>query len=60
MDPLFQIPPDDLTGLDDAELAALAAGLRDRVREVVAGRRDPDVVGERTQSEVTSDVEQAV
>lgn len=60
MDPLFELPPDELTELDDAALAELAAGLRDRVRDVYEGRRDPDVVGDRTQTQVTEEMQAAV
>src|SRR5512142_314469 len=60
MDPLFELPPEDLTEIDDAELAELAAGLRERVRDVYEGRRDPSVVGERTQAQVTEEMQAAV
>jgi hypothetical protein len=59
-EPLFSLPPDDLTAIDDAELAELAAGLRERVREVYEGRRDPEIVGERSQSDVSTEMQAAV
>lgn len=60
MDPLFALPPEDITAVEDEQLNEQLSALRQRVSDVVAGRRDPEVVGERTQSQVTDEVEQAV
>ncbi len=60
MEHLFALPPEDFATLDDGELAELAAGLRERVREVYAGRRDPEIVGDRTQAQVTEEMQAAV
>ena len=60
MDPLFELPAVELSELDDAALAEFAAGLRERVREVYEGRRDPEVVGDRTQQQVTEEMAAAV
>jgi hypothetical protein len=65
-EPLFSLPQEgpvdkwDLTEIEDGDLAALAAGLRERVAEVLAGRADPDVVGERTRTEVAEEMQNAV
>jgi len=60
MEHLFNLPPDEFSSVDDADLAELAAGLRERVREVYAGRRDPEIVGDRTQAQVTEEMQAAV
>ena len=58
-EPLFTLPPDDLTNLEEDELAAFAENIRARMAEVFAGRREPDVVGERTRSEVRDEMRAA-
>ncbi len=58
--PLFSLPPDNFTDLDDADLTALATQLRERVAEVHAGREDPEVVGELSRSEVADKMQEAV
>src|ERR1051326_165870 len=61
-EPLFDSIPENLSDpeIEDAELAALAASLRARVQEVLAGARDIEVVGDRTQSQVAEEMQQAV
>jgi hypothetical protein len=57
---LFTQVPQDLSALDDEALAALRDEQQARIREVYAGRRDPEVVGEATQQEVTEALAAAV
>ncbi len=60
MDDLFVLPPDDLSDVEDDVLSETRDTLRDRIKEVAAARRDPEVVGERTQAEVASEMAAAV
>jgi hypothetical protein len=57
---LFTQVPQDLGALDDEALSALRDEQQARIREVYAGRRDPEVVGEATQQEVTEALAAAV
>jgi hypothetical protein len=57
---LFPQVPQDLSGLDDEQLAALRDEQLAAIREVAANRRDEEVVGKRTQAEVTEELAAAV
>src|SRR5688500_18088477 len=57
---LFPEVPKDLASLDADALAALRDEHQARIREVYAGRRDVEIVGERTQPEVTAELAAAV
>jgi hypothetical protein len=59
-EPLFADIPAKLEEIDDAELISLAESLRARVKEVFAGKEDPDIVGERTRSQVAEEMQKAV
>jgi hypothetical protein len=65
-EPLFSLPQEgpvekwDLSEIEDGDLAAHAAGLRERVAEVLAGRADPEIVGDRTRTEVADQMQEAV
>jgi hypothetical protein len=60
-EPLFTLPSaDEFASLDDGQLAELAAGLRERFRAVYEGRRDPEIVGELSQSDVAEKMAEAV
>ncbi len=61
-EPLFSLPPEDpeaLREIEDADLAALGASLRERLGDVFDHRTDPDTVGERTRPEVLAEMELA-
>lgn len=63
MEPLFPSIPEsaeELAALSDEDLTALRDTLRERVAEVFAGRRDPEVVGERTLTEVEAETAKVV
>ncbi len=59
-DSLFPSIPEDLAAVADDELAGLQTTIRERITEVLASRRDPDVVGDRTQSQVADEMQAAV
>jgi hypothetical protein len=60
VDPLFPQLPQDITGLDDEQLAALREDYRTRIRHVAEHKRDPDVVADRTQTQVAEEMQAAV
>ncbi len=60
MDPLFALIVEELASLDDEEIATARDTLRARIAEVAAGRRDPEIVGERTQADVATEMAAAV
>ncbi len=59
-EPLFTLPEQNLTDYEDDDLQAMGAKIRERIAEVLAGRADPDIVGERTRTEVSAEMEEAV
>lgn len=61
MDPqLFPDIPADVAALDDDDLEPHRDQLRDRIKQVAASRRDPDMVGQLTELQVTEQMEAAV
>lgn len=60
MKPLFPEVPQEFGGVEDETLATTEAELLERIREVAANRRDPEVVGELSQAQVTDAMEAAV
>jgi hypothetical protein len=59
-EPLFESIPADLSEIEDEELSQMSSRLLARFTEVNAGRRDPEVVGDRLAADVAAECEAAM